>query len=433
MLDGPLSRTREIAPPFACEPEALDLLISADGGHRVQRLSRQRRLMIGTRPECELQLEDPAVSGQHAVIRWKKTHYELHDLCSTNGTFVDGVRVVSARLQPGQRLRLGRSALIVRARGRSKEETPLPPCPIVGHSPKLVEALRKLHKLAPIPHPVMLRGETGTGKELFARTLHAWSPRSRAPFVAVNCAAIPAGLAESELFGHVKGAFTSADRDRDGAFVRADQGTLFLDEVGELPLELQAKLLRVLETRTLRPVGGERERKVDLRIVTATHRDLEAMLRERSLREDLYHRLGVLELHLPPLRERREDIPLLLEHFSTLVAEELRCELRFTPEAVEAAKHASWPGNVRALRNAVTRAAALADAAIGVELLLGPQNANLARCADAFIEVPRGSYAHMQRELVAQIVREEGSIRRASRVLEVPRSTLGAWLRRGGK
>lgn len=429
-LSIPLAQTTEIVAGSPNASTALSLALVGPHEHKRVRLGRRQRVLIGKRAECDLQLSDPSVSSQHASIEWRRDHYEIRDLASTNGTYVDGVLVGQARLSEGARIRVGRTMMRVVRSGAAPTLTSLPPSPIIGSSPAVLKALRTLYKLAPIEHPILLRGETGTGKELFARTLHAWSPRARAPFVAVNCAAIPSGLAESELFGHVKGAFTSAHRDRDGAFARADGGTLFLDEVGELALDLQAKLLRALECKSVRPVGAENERRVDVRIVTATHRDLEAMLQARILREDLYHRLGVLELNLPPLRERREDIPVLLEHFAGLIGEELKCSVQLCPNAISAAESAPWSGNVRALRNAVTRAAALADGVISTDLLLGSRRQMSSQCADGYIEVARGPFAKMQQELVARVVSEEGSIRRASQVLKVPRSTLGAWLRR---
>jgi len=287
---------------------------------------------------------------------------------------------------------------------------------------------RQLERLASLPLPVMIHGETGTGKELAAQTLHAFGKDPQAPFVALNCGAIPEGLLESELFGHRRGAFTGAHRDHTGAFIRAEGGTLFLDEVAELPLLAQAKLLRVLETRMLTPVGGDQELTIACRVVAATHRDLKAMVVAGLFREDLYHRLSVVEVELPPLRQRRRDIPLLLEHFVELAALELGQPVMLSREAAAEAVHYPWHGNVRALRNAVLRAAALADGPISATDLL--PEVEQPRTRAELISVPRGTYASMHTALLQQVVAEEGSIRRAAAVLGLPRSTLGSWLRR---
>ncbi len=206
---------------------------------------------------------------------------------------------------------------------------------------------------------VLITGESGTGKEVLARAVHRMSPRGERSFVAVNCAAIPENLLESELFGHAKGAFTGATADRAGLFELAHEGTLLLDEIGDLPLELQAKLLRVLEEGEVRRVGGREPRKVDVRVVDATAKELEQAVERGEFRADLFYRLNVVRLHIPPLRERPEDIPALLAHFARQAAQRLGHPVSVTPAALAALAHHSWPGNVRELRNAVERAAVL--------------------------------------------------------------------------
>ena len=223
--------------------------------------------------------------------------------------------------------------------------------------------LRQVAKVAPQKTTVLLEGESGTGKELVARALHERSPRAAMPFVAVNCGAIPGELLESELFGHVKGAFTDATRNKKGLVAEADGGTLFLDEIGELPLLLQVKLLRFLQEEEVRPVGETRARKVDVRVVAATARDLGRAVAEGRFREDLYYRLNVVGIRLPPLRERAEDILALAAHFLARYSP-LRPELAgmsFSPEAVEALRAHRWPGNVRELEHVIERAVVLAD------------------------------------------------------------------------
>lgn len=225
---------------------------------------------------------------------------------------------------------------------------------IVGQSAALRQALRLLLQVASTDLTVLLTGETGTGKELFARAIHGLSPRRRSAFVSINCAAIPETLLESELFGHVRGAFTGATSDRQGFLEVADRGTLFLDEIGEMPLALQAKLLRVLETGEFSPLGSSEVRRVDIRLIAATNRDLESAVREGSFRRDLYYRLNTVRIHLPPLRERPEDIPLLVEYFAAKTCERLGIEFEgIDPQALELLQQQPWPGNVRELRNLV--------------------------------------------------------------------------------
>jgi two-component system NtrC family response regulator len=296
---------------------------------------------------------------------------------------------------------------------------------LLGGSAAMLRVREAIGRLAPLRSPVLVRGESGTGKELAAAQLHRQSGR-RGAFVAVNCGAIGPGLAESRLFGHVRGAFTGAVRDRDGAFVRADGGTLFLDEVAELPLPLQAMLLRVLETGQVLPIGAETERRVDARLVAATHRDLEGLVAQGCFREDLYHRLRVLEVVMPPLRERPEDIPPLLSFFAMRAGEELGRTVELDEEAVAAARHHRWPGNVRALRNAVLRAGAGSRGPVTSDVLLDAGTAN----GGDTIVIPRGDYRSMHRALLRAAVAQAGSIRKAALALAVPKSTLHAWLKR---
>jgi two-component system response regulator GlrR len=207
---------------------------------------------------------------------------------------------------------------------------------------------------------LLIQGESGTGKELLARAIHRASPRHAKPFVAVNCGAIPAELLESELFGHVKGAFTGAGRDHPGLFQSAEGGTVFLDEIGDMPLPLQVKLLRVLQEGEVRPVGSTETRPVDVRILSATHRNLEEAIASGEFREDLYYRLNVVTLSLPPLRERREDIPLLARHFLAALTEKYHRRIHgFAPEALDMLAAADWPGNIRQLHNVLEQCVAL--------------------------------------------------------------------------
>lgn len=241
---------------------------------------------------------------------------------------------------------------------------------ILGRSPAVLALRESLPRLAAVAAPVLIQGPSGTGKDLVAEVIHQLSPRASAPLVKENCAAVPETLIESVLFGHVRGAFTGAHRDHPGHFVAADGGTLFLDEVGEMPASMQAKLLRTLQEGEVRPVGAERTRKVDVRVVAATNRDLEQMVAAGSFRQDLFYRLNVLTVDLPALRERPGDALLLARHFLQGAAAKAGRELRFSPAAEAAIDAFAWPGNVRQVINEVHRLAALCDGPeIGAEEL----------------------------------------------------------------
>jgi transcriptional regulator with GAF, ATPase, and Fis domain len=319
-------------------------------------------IRIGTAEGCELRLSDPAVSGMHAVLSRTPLGLVLRDLGSTNGIFVDGRRVVSVYITEPTRVGLGASEVRVVPLER---ESPVELSgddrfgELLGASPAMRALFAKLSRIAAADVTVLLTGETGTGKELAAAALRDNSGRRAGPFVVVDCGALPATLIESELFGHERGAFTGADRSRPGAFERASGGTLFLDEVGELPLALQPSLLGVLERRELRRVGGSEVIPVEVRVIAATNRDLAAEVARGAFRADLYYRLAVVELHLPPLREHASDVPLLVEHFldnlpgeRPVIGEETLAQMMAYP----------WPGNVRELQNVVERAALLAEA-----------------------------------------------------------------------
>ena len=231
---------------------------------------------------------------------------------------------------------------------------------IVTASPVMEALLAEARLAAQSEASLLLQGESGTGKEVLARAVHRASPRSKMPFVAINCGAIPSELLESELFGHVKGAFTGATRDHPGLFQSATGGTVFLDEIGDMPLPLQVKLLRVLQEGEVRPVGATETRAVDVRILSATHRNLEEAIAEGSFREDLYYRLNVVNLTLPPLRERREDIPLLAQHFLGMLTQKYQRRIRgFAPDALDMLTAADWPGNIRQLNNVLEQCVAL--------------------------------------------------------------------------
>ena len=310
---------------------------------------------LGSHPENSEPVDDPCVSRFHCRLHLREDgRLWVRDLGSRNGTFVDGLRVTEAELLPGAVLRLGGRTFRIES-GERVREGELPG--FVTLDAALRERLKLLERVAKTRIPVLLQGESGTGKEVAARALHERSPRNRGPFVAINCGAICAELAEAELFGHERGAFTGAVSSSPGAFGAADGGTLFLDEIGDLPLGLQVKLLRALESAEVKPVGAARPRSIDVRIVSATCRDLRRMVAEGSFREDLFFRLRGLAVELSPLRERVVDVLPLAEHF--LAAEPDAAGVSLSTDARAALLAHSWPGNARELRHAIRLGAAL--------------------------------------------------------------------------
>ncbi len=316
-----------------------------------------RKVLVGSAPGADILLEDASVSRLHAEIEPGPNGVWLRDLGSRNGSFVEGILVGSARVPDGARIRLGGTDLQLR---HAAETAPLDAWPeprfgpLVGPSVMMRQLFAKLHAIAQTQSPVLLIGETGTGKELVARAIHEASPRRDKPFVTIDCGALPEALLEGELFGHAKGAFTGAMAARAGVFEDAEGGTVFLDEIGELPLGMQPKLLRVTESRTVRRLGESAHRPVDVRFIAATHRDLPSMVNAGGFREDLFFRLAVLPVEVPPLRAHREDIPALVARFMPAGV-----ATAFDPELLRELSSRPWLGNVRELRNFVERALAV--------------------------------------------------------------------------
>ncbi len=311
-------------------------------------------------------LDDPTVSRVHCKLEVDKSGHVLVDLESKNGTFVNGVRLDRGWLPNESVIRVGATDIGFTL-GEESVEVHLSASNrfgnLLGESLEMREIFALLARVAPTNATVLVEGESGTGKELVAEALHDKSARRAGPFVVFDCSAVPRELVESELFGHVKGAFTGATTDRIGAFQEASGGTLFLDEIGELPVDLQPRLLRVLESREVKPVGTNRRVKVDCRIVAATNRNLEKEVEDGSFREDLYYRLAVIKVHLPPLRNRTPDIALLVNHFVAQMAEDMPGDATFQISWQTMAKlqRHRWPGNVRELKNFIERAVLLAD------------------------------------------------------------------------
>jgi DNA-binding NtrC family response regulator len=303
---------------------------------------------------------------------------------------------------------------------KDAEASGLPPEELIFAGEAMVEVLRLVQDVAGTTATVMINGESGTGKELIARALHLLSPRKKGSFIPLNCAAIPENLLESELFGHERGAFTGAMQARQGKFELAQGGTIFLDEIGEMPLPLQAKLLRVIQERTFERVGGSREIKADVRIVAATHRNLAVEVQEKRFREDLYYRLNVFPLRLPPLRERRDALPLLAEYFIRRFSRDMgKKPTRLEPDALRRLRDHDWPGNIRELQNALERAVIIATGSIGVaQLPEGIASGSLARQEEGLLKT-------REREaIMLALKKSRGNRRKAADELGISRRTL---------
>jgi transcriptional regulator of acetoin/glycerol metabolism len=378
-----------------------------------------RELVIGSGPLADLVLDDATVSERHCRVTHAGGWLEVTDLGSRNGVRVGGVRVAHASLPLGAGCELGRTFVRVLAGAGAARPEEAPPLPnLVGQSPAMRVLSATVRRAASLRLPALLRGESGTGKDLVARALHDRSPRAARPFVVINAAAISAQLAESELFGHERGAFTGAMRDRRGAFREAHGGTLFLDEIGAVPPEVQAKLLRAVEEGAIRPVGAEAPVPVDVRLVAATCEPLEELVAERRFRADLLERLAVCLIHVPPLRERLDDVPALTRHL--LVTSGLP-DTEISPDAMAALRAHRWPGNVRELRNVVVQAAVRSGGAVEAEHVAAIMAERTTR--------PR-------RVLVGDAVRifeESGrNVSAAARRADLPRSTMRDLLRAAG-
>ena len=408
--------------------------------------SDAREVVLGTVPGCQLVLTDPTVSRHHCSITATPAGFQVRDLGSTNGTRVGDLRVEAAYLPPRTTLRLGQTAVRFEALGDEVEE-PLSADERFGHVLGRSAAMRRLFALVPTlaasSSTVLLEGETGTGKSLLARAVHEASPRSGAAFIVVDCGTIPPTLIESELFGHDKGAFTGAVRGRAGAFEAAQGGTLFLDEIGELPLEMQPKLLRALEERVVQRIGSTTPVALDVRVMAATNRDLHREVNRGTFRADLYYRLNVVRLRVPSLRERRDDVPLLVAHFYRQLTG--RDDEGPPAELLASLLRQDWPGNVRELRGAVERAVLLAEA--GLDDLLDPapgpaaETASVPPAPGADEPFPAHSFradkeravAAWERWFVTELVRRhDGNLTRAARAARMDRNHLRELLHRHG-
>jgi DNA-binding NtrC family response regulator len=338
---------------------------------------RATRALLGQSESCDLRLKDREVSRRHAAFVVVGDELWVEDAGSTNGVYAQNVRVGSARLVGGEQLRVGASLLTVR---RVAAKAP-PSLPVAGRFGRVVGAsteMRRIyelcHRLANASVPVVVEGETGTGKEVMAEALHEQGARAAGPFVVFDCTSVAPSLVEAELFGHERGAFTGAVGARRGVFEQAHGGSLLIDEIGDLDLSLQPKLLRAIERGEVRRVGGDRPIKVDVRVLAATRRDLDREVAGGRFRDDLYHRLAVARVELPPLRHRQGDVPVLVRHFLGQLGAP---EAAIPPDVLQRWSLDAWPGNVRELRNAVSRRVALGELAERASRPEGAANAGL--------------------------------------------------------
>jgi DNA-binding NtrC family response regulator len=390
------------------------------------------KLRIGKAPDNDLVLSDDTVSRQHCELTRADSGIKVRDLGSTNGTKVQGARVSEAIVQPGTVLKVGEVETSLRPAVRNAEVLPSDKTwfgAAIGQSLAMRTIFGVLERIAKTDATVLLEGETGTGKDVLARAIWTESDRPQGPFVVVDCGAVSYSLLESELFGHERGAFTGAVAARQGAFELADGGTVFLDEIGELPLDVQPKLLRVLETHEFRRVGGNRPLKADVRVIAATKRNLLREVQAGKFREDLYFRLAVVPITVPSLRARRDDIPMLVGH----ILKASGGDLTVSDETMQGLVAHDWPGNVRELRNVLDRAIYMSRATGTQELSIVSLPVSGGTGADAFHFEPGKSYRDTRAKYDAEfetkyvkwlLARHQGNVSAAAREAKMDRKHL---------
>jgi len=394
---------------------------------------------FGSGPQCSMVLTDKTVSRKHLEAQLTGDEVLMIDCGSTNGTFIQGSRFEKISIGFGAEVKLGRTVIKFLPDEEIVEPEPSQNTAlgsIVGSDTKMRQMFTLLEDVAATNATVLIEGETGTGKELIAEEIHNHSRRANGPFVVFDCGAVPRELIESALFGHVKGSFTGAVQDRKGAFAEANGGTIFLDEIGELPIDMQPALLRALDKRAVRKVGANQYEKVDVRVVAATNRDLREEVAKKTFREDLYYRLAVIRVHLPPLRERGYDIQLLVEHFIKTFGGTRG--LRITPEDMQRLKAYAWPGNVRELRNVIERACVLSKGdTLNLDDVLGGEGATqpaLGIRTDLPFKEAKGQLVELfEREYIVDLMkRHKMNLSAAAREAQIDRKHLRELIRKYG-
>jgi DNA-binding NtrC family response regulator len=413
------------------------MLVTPFGGNTHELVVEIPEIRIGSDATNDVCIDDPHVSRRHCEIRQSAQGFLVRDLGSTNGTFVGGLALKEAVLPPGSTVTVGQTLIQLLPDEEQPEIAPSESTNfgnVIGASPRMRRIFGLLEKVAPTELTILLYGETGTGKELFARAIHERSKRQGHPFVVIDCSAVASNLIESELFGHEKGAFTGADQARKGAFERASGGTVFLDEIGELPLDLQPKLLRALEQRVVKPVGGSEERPVDVRIVAATNRNLEIESQLGRFREDLFFRLSVVTVEIPPLRERAEDLPVLAQ----ALIQQRGSRAVLAPDTLETLTSYDWPGNVRELRNCVESALAVCDGSTlrAQDLVFfrrRKSNPNAGQTPTPELPLAGQSLEAIEKAAIAQTLAQcNGNKSQAAKALGIAQSTLYEKLKKYG-
>jgi DNA-binding NtrC family response regulator len=360
-LTTAISRAGSAPPPRPMQTFVVHVVTGPDEGKTFKLdLSRGGRVLLGQSPACTLRLSDPTVSRRHAAFELVGGTLRLSDLVSTNGTFVNGVRVFEVALTGGEAIQMG-STLLRLDPGEVATEPASEQSRFgrfVGASPEIRRLYPVMQRIAMSDVPVVIEGETGTGKEVLAESLHELGPRASGPFVVFDCTTVAANLMEATLFGHERGAFTGAMTSNPGLFEQADGGSLFIDEIGDLEVTLQAKLLRAIERAEVRRIGGRQWVHVNVRVIAATRRDLDREVQAGRFRDDLFFRLAVARIELPPLRRRRKDISLLAAYFWQQLGGQPSA---LTGDLMNRLEDYDWPGNVRELRNAIARKIALGE------------------------------------------------------------------------
>lgn len=433
------------------EPLRAELRLVFVGSNRIQdgppwQLKDQKKFTIGRKDSCDIWLDDDTASEQHASVHSALTasgwQVELRDSGSSNGTIVNGQKVKSRFLEDSDVIRIGSSFLVFRVHRFSDEDGPIPD--LIGCSPAMRFLRRQIVVFAPTSAVTLIQGESGVGKEVAAQALHTFS-RRKGPLVTTNCATIEKSLADSTLFGHVKGAFTGAIEDHKGLFQRAMQGSLFLDEVGELDAPVQAKLLRAVDTLRFSPLGAQTEIKTDARVIAATKVDLQQAVQQSRFRDDLYFRLSGIRLHIPPLRDRREDILLLAQYF----IRQKNPKATISTGLAAALLEYSFPGNVRELKSLIDKALAVAASRSSTELKRSYCKDELEEKATSLRGIPDTSMLHetdrpvqpavpeeeqikgrpSKEELEAILVRCDWKILRVSKLTQWDRHTIRRWMK----